>query len=278
VTKGYLMVATLSKPFYDAAIMAAESLIDEVPDAKICFFTHKDWLEDRHKYLFDKIVTPVPVHCRTKLWALNQTPYDKTIYLDVDVFVLSNEIEEVFDHLGNHDVVMSENRPYNAKVVYFSHDEQEGPGMPGRELEHHKPEHIQLYKEGKAHKFRWHCGMFAWTKNERTQELWHHWLKWYKKHTVEKDTSPFPNGLAYWDTFAFWRALYEQPELAEKLDLVRLPNDAKYNFITGYRETELRPGHEKAVLHYTIDPAEVKKGHTYEADIDTEYGSFTDLK
>ena len=35
------MVATLSKPFYEAAIMAAESLIDEVPDAKICFFTHK---------------------------------------------------------------------------------------------------------------------------------------------------------------------------------------------------------------------------------------------
>ena len=85
------MVATLSKPFYDAAIMAAESLIDEVPDAKICFFTHKDWLEDRHKYLFDKIVTPVPVHCRTKLWALNQTPYDKTIYLDVDVFVSINK-------------------------------------------------------------------------------------------------------------------------------------------------------------------------------------------
>ena len=50
------MVATLSKPFYEAAIMAAESLIDEVPDAKICFFTHEDWLEDRHKHLFDHIL------------------------------------------------------------------------------------------------------------------------------------------------------------------------------------------------------------------------------
>ena len=273
-----MMVATLSKPFYQAAIMAAESLKDEVPDAKIAFYTHEEWLKDEDRHLFDHIETPVPVHCRTKLWALPRTPYDQTIYLDVDVLVLSNEIEEVFDHLGSHDVVMSENRPYNAKVVYFSHDDQEGPGIPGRELEHYNPEHIKLYQEGKAHKFRWHCGMFAWNKNDRTQELWHHWLKWYKIHTVDKNTKPFPKGLTYWDTFAFWRALYENPEFAKKLDLVRLPNDAKYNFVTGYRETELRPGHEKAVLHYTIDPAAVKKGYTYEADIDTVYGSFKDFR
>ena len=57
-----------------------------------------------------------------------------------------------------------------------------------------------------------------------------------------------------------------------------MPNDAKYNFVTGYRETELRPGHEKAVLHYTIAPEAVKKGYTYEADIDTVYGSFNDLR
>ena len=67
--------------------------------------------------------------------------------LNVDVLVLSDEIEEVFDHLGSHDVVMSENRPYNAKVVYFSHDDQVGPGIPGEELEHYNPEHIKLYKE-----------------------------------------------------------------------------------------------------------------------------------
>ena len=30
-----MMVATLSKPFYQAAIMAAESLKDEVPDAAV---------------------------------------------------------------------------------------------------------------------------------------------------------------------------------------------------------------------------------------------------
>ena len=170
---------------------------------------------------------------------------------------------------------MTENRPYNAKVVYFTHDDQVGPGIPGEELEHYNPEHIKLYKEGKAHKFRWHCGMFVWRKNERTQKLWEQWLYWYKKHTIEKDTSPFPFGLKYWDTFAFWRALYENPDL--NVNIQRFPNDTKYNFVTGYRESELRPGSDKAFLHYTIDPEQTMKKEAYiinEAGFNFTYGSF----
>ena len=278
MNRGYLVVATLSKPFYDAAIMAIESLKDEVPNAKVAFYTHEEWIEDRHRHLFDHLTTPVPVHCRTKLWALPLSPFDQTIYLDADIMVLSDEIEEVWDHLGNHDVVMSENRPYNAKVVYFTHDDQVGPGIPGRELEHYNEDHIKLYREGKAHKFRWHCGMFAWNKNERTQKLWEDWMYWYKRHTVEKNTKPFPKKLAFWDTFAFWRALYENPD--NNVDIVRLPNDAKYNFVTGYREAELRAGHEKAVLHYTIPPDLSEKGNLFKdaTDIDAAYGSFKHFK
>lgn len=272
-SRGYLFVSTLARSFYEGMVMAVESLKDEVPDAKVAVFTHEEWIRDEDRHLFDHIVTPVPVHVRTKLWALSQTPFDQTIYLDCDIFVLSKEIEEVWDHLGDNDVVMSENRPYNAKVVYFTHDDQVGPGIPGEELEHYKESHMELYRQGKAHKFQWHCGMFAYNKNERTQELWHHWLKWYKKHTVENDTSPFPRGLKFWDTFAFWRALYENP--IEGLTITRMPNDAKYNFVSGYRETELRPGHEKAVLHYTIDPEYTKETFIInEAGFDNSYGSF----
>jgi len=270
--KGYLLVSTMSRAFYEAMVMAVESLKDEVPDAKVAVFTHEEWIRDQDRPLFDHIVTPVPVHVRTKLWALEQSPFDKTIYLDCDIFVLNNEIEEVWDHLGDHDVVMSENRPYNAKVVYFTHDDQVGPGIKGAELEHYRSEHMDLYRQGKAHKFQWHCGMFAWNKNERTQKLWQEWLKWYRRHT-EQTTSPFPRGLAYWDTFAFWRALYENPEL--NVDIKRMPNDAKYNFVTGYKETELRPGSEKSVLHYTIDPEYTKEGFIiHETSFDTTYGSF----
>jgi len=278
-TKGYLLVATLTKPFYDAMVMCVESLKDEVPDAKVAVFTHEEWVRDEDRHLFDHLITPVPAHCRTKLWALPQTPFDITCYLDVDGFVLNNEIEEVFDLIGDADVIMSENRPYNAKVVYFTHDDQVGPGIPGAEITHFKQEDIELYKQGKAHKFRWHCGMFVWRKNERTQKLWEQWLYWYKKHTIELDTGPFPDSLKYWDTFAFWRALYENPEL--NVNIQRMPNDAKYNFVTGYKETELRHGSEKAFLHYTIDPAKTEKREAYiinETGFNFTYGSFDRFK
>ena len=114
-TRGYLLVATVSKPFYDALVMCVESLKDEVPDAKVAVYTHEAWVTDEDRKLFDHLITPVPVHVRTKLWALSRTPFDITCYLDVDGFVLSDEIEEVFDLLGDNDVVMSENRPNNAK-------------------------------------------------------------------------------------------------------------------------------------------------------------------
>ena len=56
--------------------------------------------------------------------------------------------------------------------------------------------------------------------------------------------------------------------------------DAKYNFVTGYRESELRLGHQKAVLHYTIPPEYGIEGNILkdEANIDSSYGSFDYLK
>ena len=100
-----------------------------------------------------------------------------------------------------------------------------------------------------------------------------------KKHTIELDTGPFPDSLKYWDTFAFWRALYENPEL--NVNIQRMPNDAKYNFVTGYKETELRHGSEKAFLHYTIDPAKTEKREAYiinETGFNFTYGSFDRFK
>lgn len=50
-TKGYLIAATLSRSFYDAAVECIISLKDEVPDAQVAFFTHDDWVQDEHRYL-----------------------------------------------------------------------------------------------------------------------------------------------------------------------------------------------------------------------------------
>ena len=69
--------------------------------------------------------------------------------------------------------------------------------------------------------------------------------------------------------------MYENPDMNVKIG--RMPNDAKYNFVTGYKETELRPGTTKAFLHYTIDPEQTHKREAYiinETGFDTTYGSF----
>ena len=56
-SRGYLVCATLAKPFYEAAIEMIKGLKDEVPDAKVAFFTHDDWIEDEHRPLIDHLFT-----------------------------------------------------------------------------------------------------------------------------------------------------------------------------------------------------------------------------
>ena len=57
-----------------------------------------------------------------------------------------------------------------------------------------------------------------------------------------------------------------------------MPKDAKYNYVTGYRETELRYGEEYAVFHYTIPPELVHEETYNETNIDPTCGSLDLLK
>ena len=95
-SRGYLIVATLSKSFYTGAVECIKSLKDEVPDAQVAFFTHEMYIKDEDRHLFDHLFTPAPVHNRAKLWALPMSPFEYTTYLDADSFVCSDEIEEVW--------------------------------------------------------------------------------------------------------------------------------------------------------------------------------------
>jgi hypothetical protein len=272
MTKGYLYVATLSKAYYRAMVHSIQSLKDEVPDAKVAVFTHKDWVDKKDEHLFDHLVTPVPTSIRTKLWALDKTPFDLTLYVDCDTYILTEEIDDVFDLIGDADVMMTENRPYNAKVVYFSKDDQEYKGSKGRELDHFNQDHLKLFRDGKACKMRWHCGLFVYRKNDRTDKLWQLWLSTWRKHNeTENGHKPFPKEVRFWDTFAFYRILEENPDL---VDIRKFPGDAKYNWITGYRSHEV--DNTPALFHYTIPKADVDEG--YEKDIENRHGSFELLK
>jgi len=87
LSKGFMFVASFSKPYFDAAIQAADSIKDYWPEAKIALYTHEEWWDEKYRNIFDHVHLGVPVHVRAKLWALSKTPYDLTAYIDADTEV-----------------------------------------------------------------------------------------------------------------------------------------------------------------------------------------------
>ena len=279
LTKGFMLVASFSKPYYDAAVMCADSIKDFYPEAKIALYTHKDWFQEEHRHLFDHVQLGVPAHVRAKLWALTKTPYDVTAYIDADIYCQSEDIATIFDELDNdYDMAMSCNRPYNAKVVYITADE---------ELTHYKPEHKELIKTAKVHEWdfdgpagcwrmKWHCGMFLYKKNERTFKMLDMWYKNYRTQIESKPRGPnknwpynWPSSLWYWDTFAFFNTNYN---VDYKVKIKEI--HAKWNFVKGYRDHELNGDQQIVLWHYTIPNDLVDRSTIDDPNIRDTIGSF----
>ena len=48
-SRGYLLVATLSKAYYEGLVACVESLKDELPHAQVAVFAHEEWITDEHR-------------------------------------------------------------------------------------------------------------------------------------------------------------------------------------------------------------------------------------
>jgi len=281
-SRGYLYVATLSKVFFTSALESIRSLKEYYPEAQCALFTHQCWV-DEHKdevnELVDDLFVPTPAFVRTKLWALPRTPYDETAYVDCDTYITHEDIKHIFDQRPvDKEVIMTYNRAYNAKVVYFTEDGAEGPGSRGRELRHWLPEDMKLVEEGIGHTFDWHCGLFVYKKTENTQRLWKLWLDTLLKHYYEEGGHrPYPESMLFWDTFAFWRILRENPDLADIIGEFPGPGTQRWNFVRGYREHELE-GTEPVIHHYSIGSDNIKEGYLHEKDIELEWGNLNCLR
>ena len=232
-SNGFVYVASLKTAFYEAALHSAQSLLDFYPEAKITLFTHESWVCDDAREIFDQIITDgVPNHHRAKLWALSKSPYDTTLYIDCDTLIQSEEISEVFDLLHNKDILFTRNRPYNAKITKLSDTEE------------------MIY----------HCGLFLYD-TEKTKDLMDSWYSSYlEQMEPEWDHSPYPKYVKPWDTFTMWNLL-TNGNFDVKVGEFPSP-DAKWNFVTGYKEEELM-GEEAIVLHYTIPKDRMLKSEIY---------------
>ena len=53
---GFLYVGSLSKVYYDAAVMSGESIKDYWPEANLTLFTHKKWVDDNPKFAIAVVI------------------------------------------------------------------------------------------------------------------------------------------------------------------------------------------------------------------------------
>ena len=219
-SKGYLLVASYSQTYYDAAIRCAISLRDHHPDARIVLFTHADFIKDSDRYLFEDVITGIPYHMRAKLWALDKTPFDITLYLDCDTEIWHNDISNIFDLLGDSDIAITNIREYAGKGTNVS----------------------------KTEKMTHHCGVFLYRKNTTISFM----QKWWCDYLIQTTRGPWPypeyeSNMKPWDQFTFWRLLKEE---FKNIKVSILPDDARWNFIHLYLDSET----DKPIVvwHYTI--------------------------
>lgn len=231
-SKGFVIVASYRYVFYKSAILCAETLRDYYPDAHITFFTHDEWVDSDCK-VFDNVVTDIPIDKRTKMWALAQTPYDLTMYLDSDIQVQDAEVSTCFDLIPeNCDILMTKIRPYAAVITQF----------PGGEL-------------------TWHCGVFLFRKSKAMTEFFEKWYNDYYKqqNRWEFDTDLYPKELQQWDSWTFWK-LCNLDNYDKKINIQRFPEDSRWNF-HNLRYDELQ-GKSIILYHNTI-----RNGKRHERDI-----------
>ena len=228
---GFVYVASLRRGYYRAAKNSALSLLDYWPDAKITLFTHPEWIEPGDEEIFENIITDgVPYHKRAKLWALDKTPYDLTVYMDCDTEVQHDDIRKIFEQIPDDvDVIFTANRPYNAALTKLSETEE----------------------------MTEHCGLFVYRNNEQTLKLMSAWWGEYcKQNEPGYDRQQYPKEALQWDTFTMWRLL-TYGDMGVKTG--RFPDpDAKWNFVIGYKQEELQ-GQEIVIYHYTLPPSVLDK-------------------
>lgn len=222
MNNGFIIVATLDKKFLNSATYCADSLKEYFPEAKITLFTQDDWISDHLYMSFDSVIGGAPKHKRAKLWALDKTPYDITVYLDADMEIMSSEIKTIFDQIDdNTDLLITKIRGYNGKISKF----------PGGELTDH-------------------CGFFMYKKNEKTIKFMKEWWDLYQKQDSGEwkwDTKLYPEELRPWDQWSFW---WLQNKTNYKIKIDYFKDDARWNFVNGYRYSETDK--EIIIYHHTV--------------------------
>lgn len=224
--RGFIYVASVNKKYLSSACLSAGSLREHYPTANITLFTTDDLIDDTFDIsAFDNVITDgVPKDRRAKLWALSRTPYKTTAYLDADTLITSEEISTIFDQLGDNDIIFTKIRPYNSNPKGYLDD-------PG---------------------YVYHGGVFVYNDlpamDEFMNQWWVLWSTTRFKDVFATTYPQFPDRMKEWDQFYLY---YLINHTEHNLKIGFFENDARWNFVAGYRKSELN-GLSTIIEHYTL--------------------------
>lgn len=113
--KGIIYCATGKELFLNEAYISINSIKKYHPNLKISLFIDEKNLKKVKKDYFDSIflIKSPEYGFGDKIYAMKNTPYEKTIYLDCDT-VITDDISEIFEMLKNYDIAAS-NPPFKNK-------------------------------------------------------------------------------------------------------------------------------------------------------------------
>jgi len=211
-TKGYLLVASRDPIYYSWACNLMGGIKDYYPDAKVCLVTEQRFVDARADEADHLVICDD--HYRAKLWGLTQTPFDITFYLDADMEIIGEGIEEIFDELGDNDMMFT-GLPKDRWYVFM---ETEFPGGT-----------FEL------------CGAVClYRKTEKTMQFMQDWYDYYVKQYAntlwptnalgEPDEENYPRkSLSRWDQFTLWW-LTNKEEKYQDLKVAVFENDLRWNY------------------------------------------------
>lgn len=243
---GFLAVASNKPSFYSVAINLLESIRDYYPQANLCLVTEKRFCDGREK-MADHVIF-CDGHYRAKLWGMSQSPFDRTLYIDADMECVSEGIADVFDELGDNDMMFTglpKDRWYIFKDTQF-------PGGT----------------------FKLCGGVCLYnSKNFLVRQFMADWFYYYDLQYNNKwwpqdesgnfDTNLYPHHLKLWDQFTLWW-LTEKCDKYKQLSVAIFDNDLRWNYWMRLDTTTHPMPSDVVLLHYS---SMYDKGVDYSAPI-----------
>lgn len=227
-TKGFVLVATKRLSFFKAGCYLAETILDHMPDAKITLFTEQQFIDDSslQKDLspFDKVLPTISNTNREKMYGMANTPYDITMYLDVDMEITDEDIVTIWDQLEDNDL----------KFVNLTRE-----GAKHFAEWHWGPNHLDDGWQGVPDHLS-HCGGVCLyrSSNPLTLEFMQDWYDLFLKQRIgewspkEFDYIKIGN-FRQWDQLTLWWLIYHSPKY-KKLKWSFFKENYRWNYYTSF--------------------------------------------